>query len=53
MKSLLFAVVALMLVPGFALAMCSDRKIPSSASGCAEGQIWDAETLRCTSAVTG
>ncbi|HMO07940.1 MAG TPA: hypothetical protein PKD10_09865 [Paracoccaceae bacterium] len=42
------AAMALALAPGLAAAMCSDDQyIKSTASACAEGQVWDAATQGC------
>lgn len=51
-KSLLTAAFALMLAPGMAAAMCSDRPHQTTAASCADGQVWDAGSRTCTS-VTG
>lgn len=49
-----FAALALMLAPGLALASpCSDKQaIKTTASACAEGQIWDATTRGCVAKPT-
>lgn len=43
-----FAALALALTPGLAAAMCSDKTpVQTTASVCAEGQVWDAGTQAC------
>lgn len=43
-----FAILALALTPGLAVAQCADKGMKSiSASNCAEGQVWDTEAQAC------
>lgn len=46
------AAIVLALTPAMAAAMCGDRMKPSTASLCADGQIWDADSASCVEPVT-
>lgn len=46
------AAMVLALTPVMASAMCSDRKMQTTASACADGQIWDTQTASCIDPIT-
>ncbi len=46
------AALALMFTPAIASAMCSWGKMEQTASACAEGQVYDADTMTCIEPVS-
>ena len=52
---LAIAALALAVAPSFAVALggCGMDRVTTSASSCADGQIWDAASETCITPVTG
>ncbi len=46
------AALVLGLAPALASAMCSSMRMDQTASNCAEGQIWDADSATCIEPVS-
>lgn len=46
------AALVLGFTPALASAMCSSMKLDQTASACAEGQVWDADSATCIEPVS-